>query len=209
MYKESMMYIGPNYGGSHLMLLGGSAVQQANNMMSLGSETRDLFNRPISSAQAIMDGLIEAFPENAEGPAAREGIRAGKASDEARGFDYDAWIEKMIAFRKAANSGLSTDTTTDSAAADSTTATSETGDSASGTDTTGTSSASGTSDGTTDGSSASGGDSGSGSSADSGSNAGATTSGDTTGSTGGSSGGSSGSGSGGLVGGLLGGLFGR
>lgn len=100
------MYVGPNYGGSHLLLLGGSAAQQANNQMDLGQETHDLFNRPISSAQAIIEGIIEAFPENAEGPAARDGALGSRERGQTPRYSYDDWIEKANAFRNAANTGL-------------------------------------------------------------------------------------------------------
>lgn len=194
------MYISPNYGGSHLMLLGGSAVQQANNQMNLGAEALDLFNRPISSAQAIMDGLIEAFPENAEGPAARGSVRASKDSEQAQDFDYDAWIDKMIAFQKAANSGLNA-----AATAPGSTAVLDLINGASTGD--------GGEEGAT-GTDASGGTEGAGN-GDSG--AGTETSGSTTGTgdtsgsgnTGQTSGDGSGGSGGGLLGGLLGGLFGR
>lgn len=214
------MYISPNFGGSHLMLLGGSAVQQANNQMNLGAETLDLFKRPISSAQAIMDGVIEAFPENAEGPAARGGVNAGKESGQSQRYDYDAWFNETVAFWKAANSSLGTaanasgsgtgqnvvGSVTNVVGGDSG---SNTGNSTSGTGDTGSTGTGGTSATADSGGSAATGSGSTGGTTDTGTSSTSGDTGSTSTNTSSNTGQTSGSSSGGGLAGLLGGLFGR
>lgn len=92
------MYLGTSLTSGHMSLFGGNAAA-AKDRLTWGIDTLSVFNRPISSANAVLapdparlaTKTVDAVVARAQQPAAS---------------GYHDWVNKMVAFRKAAAENL-------------------------------------------------------------------------------------------------------
>lgn len=95
------MYVSSNLSLNHMPLFGGSSPPVSSSQLTWGTNTLDLFKRPISSANVIDLTAETPMVKGAD----ESWLRPGSAQP-ASGSGYYDWVNSMLAFRDAAEAGL-------------------------------------------------------------------------------------------------------